>query len=76
MNKNLGSFAIVSCRGNDWDKAGYYKHIRRISEMHSGGMLLVLTDADLKAFLRQAAKGMVKDGLLRDRYDRIKAKIT
>jgi hypothetical protein len=76
MNKNLGSFIIISCRGDEWEKKHYFQHIRRISEIHAGGMVLILTDSDLKAFLRQASKGMVKDGLLRDRYDQIKMKIT
>jgi hypothetical protein len=43
--------------------------------MH-GGAMVIITDPDLKAFLRQASKGSVKDGLLRDRYDTIKQKIT
>ena len=76
LNKNIGNFAIVSFRGDEWERSHYFQHIRRISEIHSGGMLIMLTDADLKAFLRQASRGTVKDGLLRDRYDKIKAKIS
>ncbi len=44
--------------------------------MHDGAMAIILTDSDLKAFLRQASKGNVKDGLLRDRYDTVKQKIS
>ena len=76
LDKNLGSLIIVSCRGDTWDRSHYYQHIRRISHMHEGAMVILLTDSDIKAFLRQASKGNVKDGLLRDRYDIIKAKIT
>jgi hypothetical protein len=76
LNKDLGTFVIVSCRGDTWDRVHYYQHIRRISGMHDGAMVIILTDSDLKAFLRQAAKGNVKDGLLRDRYDTVKQKIS
>ena len=76
LNKDLGTFVIVSCRGETWDRAHYYQHIRRISGMHDGAMVIILTDSDIKAFLRQASKGNVKDGLLRDRYDTVKQKIT
>jgi hypothetical protein len=76
LNRDLGTLIIVSCRGNTWDRPHYYQHIRRISQIHCGAIVIILTDADLKAFLRQASKGTVKEGLLRDRYDTIKAKIT
>jgi hypothetical protein len=76
LNRDLGTLVIVSCRGASWDKTHYFQHIRRISTMHGGAMVLILTDLDVKAFLRQASKGGVKDGLLRDRYDTVKQKIT
>jgi hypothetical protein len=76
LNKDLGTLVIVSCRGSTWDRGHYYQHIRRISAMHDGAMAIILTDSDLKAFLRQASKGNVKDGLLRDRYDTVKQKIS
>src|ERR1051326_780631 len=47
LNKNIGNFAIVSFRGDEWERSHYFQHIRRISEIHSGGMLIMLTDADL-----------------------------
>ncbi len=76
LNKDIGTFVIVSCRGDEWDKPHYYQHIRRISALHGGAMVVILCDSDLKAFLRQASKGHVKDGLLRDRYDTVKQKIS
>jgi hypothetical protein len=76
MNVNIGTFIVVSFRGQDADKPHYFQHIRRIAGIHPGCVVIILTDADLKAFLRQASRGGVKDGLLRDRYDTVKQKIS
>ena len=77
MNQNIGTFIVVSFRGEDWKKPHYFQHIRRVAtQIHPGCMVILLTDADLKAFLRQAARGSVGDGLLRDRYDTVKQKIS
>jgi hypothetical protein len=76
MNANIGTFVIVSFRGQTWDKPAYFQHIRRIAAIHAGCMVIMLTDSDLKAFLRQASRGNVKDGLMRDRYDTMKQKIS
>ena len=46
------------------------------STFHVAAMVLILMDGDLRVFLRQASKGNVKDGLLRDRYDTVKHKIS
>ena len=42
LNRDLGTFVIVSCRGGGWDKPHHYQHIRRISTMHGGAMVIIL----------------------------------
>ena len=57
-------------RGNRDDLGTYFQHIRRIADHHNG-MVLLLTDQDVKVFLRQAIKGKVKEDHIRERYDTI-----
>lgn len=76
MGPSIGYFVIVCFRGEDSDKPHYYQHIRRISQNHNGGMVLLLTDRDLKVFIRQAINQKVKDSHIRELYDTIVRKIS
>lgn len=68
MGKALGNFCIVCFRG-DYQKEHYYDHIRRIHDGPMNGMVLLLGDADLRVFLRQARNGKVKEAHIQDRFD-------
>jgi hypothetical protein len=70
MNKMSGRFVIVCFRGERELIDAYYGHIRRIAAEYDG-MVLLLTDKDLKVFIRQALKGKVKEDHIRERYDDI-----
>jgi len=76
MGPAIGYFGIVCFRGEVSDKPHYYQHIRRISTNHNGGMVLLLTDRDLKVFIRQAINGKVKDSHIRELYDTVVRKIS
>lgn len=49
---------------------GYVEHVRRISQ-EKDGIVLLLTDQDLRVFIRQAISGEVKDAHIQDKYDRM-----
>jgi hypothetical protein len=68
MGGALGNFCIICFRGDPKDKR-YYEHIQHIHKSAHKGMVLLLGDADLKVFLRQARNGKAKESHLQDRFD-------
>jgi hypothetical protein len=67
MNQKIGNFSFIVFRGDI--KQHYYSHIKRIAD-DKQGMVLLLTEEDLIVFIRQARNGKVKEGHIRERYDR------
>lgn len=67
MSPAIGRFVIIVFRGEI--KSHYYEHISRISE-NQNGMVLLLTDKDMKVFIRQAINGKVKEAHIHELYDR------
>lgn len=49
--------------------SAYYEHIKRIGESRNG-IVLLLTEKDLKVFLRQAINGKVKEAYIHEIYDK------
>lgn len=67
MSAAFGKFGIIAFRGDEV-KESYFRHISSVANK-SGGMILLLTQRDLEIFLRQAIKGVVKEGHIQDRFD-------
>jgi hypothetical protein len=68
MNNVVGRFAIVAFRGQEVDSS-YYRHIERVAK-DKHGMILLLTEKDLRVFLRQALNGKVKEDHINELFDR------
>ena len=68
MNNTIGRLVILCFRGEV--KGSYIGHIRRISTDRDG-MVIMLSDKDLRTFVRQAMKGAVKDSHIQGLYDDI-----
>lgn len=75
MNPQVGNFSVVCFRGKRLDRSHYYEHIRRIAHQFDG-MVLLLTDDDLKVFVRQAMYGKIKENHIREIYDETQRKIS
>jgi len=69
MGQAIGRFAIIAFRGGEAAKSDY-EHIRRVSQQHGGGVVLLLTERDIKTFIRQAMNGKQSEAHLQDLYDR------
>ncbi len=73
VGSEIGRFVIISYRGdptkNDVPKT-YVEHIKRIAH-DKDAMVLLITDQDVKVFIRQAINGKVKDAHIQDKYDRM-----
>ncbi len=67
MTKEIGRFLILCFRGEV--KEHYYEHIKRTAIEKEGGVILLLTDKDLKVFLRQTMNGKLKEDHIRGLYD-------
>ena len=67
MTQEIGRFAIIAFRGEITKH--YYDHIKRISA-DKNGIVLLLTEADLKVFIRQAKNGKVRENHIQEKYDR------
>jgi hypothetical protein len=63
----IGRFGVLSFRGTM--KRHLYQHIRRISTS-ADGMVLVLTDEDLRLLWDRAQHGLAPEEVLKDVYDR------
>jgi hypothetical protein len=73
MNDAIGRFVVVCFRGEL--KSHYYQHIKRISA-NQKGMVLLLTDKDLRTFVRQALNGKVKESHIQAIYDETVRKVS
>jgi hypothetical protein len=67
LTKEAGRFMLVCFRGEI--KSHYFEHIKRVAS-DKDGVILLLGDDDLTVFLRQASNGKVKEGHIREIYDR------
>ena len=67
MSPAIGNFVIVVFRGEI--KNHYYDHIKRIAQLNNG-MVLLLSEKDIKVFLRQAINGKVKEAHIHEIYDK------
>jgi hypothetical protein len=68
MTPEIGRFIVLCFRGKVKDH--YYEHVKRIARKNDGGVILILTDQDLKVFIRQAMHGKLKEDHIQDIYDR------
>ena len=68
MNKVVGRFVVMAYRAQDVD-VSYYRHVERIAK-DKHGMVLLLTEKDLRVFIRQALKGKVKEDHINEIFDR------
>ena len=73
LNDKIGTFGIIAFRGELENY--HYNHIKRIANDMSG-LVLLLTNKDLKVFVRQAIKGKFSENHIQDRYDNIIRKIS
>jgi hypothetical protein len=69
MTKEIGRFAVVVYRGGEVKKH-YYDHIRRIAAEKEGGIVLPVTESDMRVFIRQAKNGKTKETHVQEIYDR------
>jgi hypothetical protein len=67
LNDIGGRFAVAAYRGMEIDSS-YYRHIQRIAQQ--GGLVLLLTEKDLRVFVRQAINGKVKEDHVSELFDR------
>lgn len=67
MSGAAGRFVVIVYRGQV--ERRYYEHIKRIVE--KDGFVLLVTERDIKVFIRQARNGKLKEGHIRDIYDSI-----
>jgi hypothetical protein len=68
MSNVAGRFVVIAYRALELDSS-YYKHIERIAK-DSKGMVLLLTEKDLRVFIRQAIKGKVREDHINEIFDR------
>lgn len=68
MTQEIGRFSVLCFRGKL--KEHYNEHIKRVARQTNGGIVLLLTDQDLKVFVRQALHGKLKEDHIQDIYDR------
>lgn len=73
MSTPVGKFVIIVFRGDM--KNHYYEHIKRIATDRNG-LILLLTEKDVKVFLRQAINGKVKETHIQEIYDKTIRKIS
>jgi hypothetical protein len=69
MNHTAGRLVVVVFRGQDLD-ASYNRHVERIAN-DKQGMVLLLTEKDVRVFLRQAMNGKFKEDHINEVYDRV-----
>lgn len=67
MSGAAGRFVVIVFRGHV--ERRYYEHIRHIAT--DDRFVLLLTERDLKVFIRQARNGKLKESHIRDIYDSI-----
>jgi len=69
MGETGTRFVVIAFRGNEVTPQ-YLKHVEKIARDRKG-MAFVITEKDLKVFLRQAVKGKFKEDHINEIYDRI-----
>lgn len=74
LNDTIGTFGLVCFRGNEI-APHYYGHLKRLADKEKK-FLLLLTEGDVKVFLRQAMNGKVKESHIQDIYDKTIRKIS
>jgi len=74
LNNTIGHFGLVCFRGSDVE-THYYGHLKRLADK-DGKYVLLLTERDVKVFLRQARNGKVKESHIQEIYDRTVRKIS
>lgn len=72
MSGAAGRFVVIVFRGQS--ERRYYEHIKRIAE--TDGFVLLLTERDIRVFIRQARNGKLKESHIRDIYDSIVREIS
>ena len=68
MTKEIGRFVVVAFRGEV--KKHYYEHVKRIASDKDGGIVLPITENDMRVFIRQAKNGKTKETHIQEVYDR------
>jgi len=68
MGDVAGRFVVVAFRGQDLENS-YYRHVEKIARERLG-MVLLLTEKDLRVFLRQAMRGKVREDHINEIFDR------
>lgn len=74
LNNTIGHFGLVCFRGDDVEPH-YYDHLKRLADK-DGKYVLLLTERDVKVFLRQAKNGKVKESHIQEIYDRTIRKLS
>ena len=67
-NHVCGRFVVMAFRAQEVD-VGYYRHVERIAKDQKG-MVLLLTEKDLRVFIRQALKGKTREDHINEIFDR------
>lgn len=75
MSREIGRFVVLCFRGEEI-KNHYFEHIKRVAREKEGGIVLLLTDRDLRVFIRQALNGKFKEDHIQEIYDKITRKIS
>jgi len=68
MGGAMGNVCFLCFRGDPKDRL-YYEHVRHVHATKNAALILLISDADLKVFLRQAKNGKTKDSHLQNRFD-------
>lgn len=74
LNDAIGHFGLVCFRGVEVENY-QYGHLKRLADK-DGKYILLLTERDVKVFLRQAKNGKVKESHIQEIYDRTIRKIS
>jgi len=69
MTSAIGRFVIMVFRGQELDSS-YARHVERIAN-DKQGIVLILTEKDVKVFLRQAMNGKFREDHINELYDRV-----
>jgi hypothetical protein len=74
LNDTIGRFGLVCFRGEEVTNT-YYGHLKRLADK-DGKYVALITERDVKVFLRQAKHGKVKESHIQEIYDRTIRKIS
>jgi hypothetical protein len=68
MNEASGRFVVIAFRGTETEDS-YYRHIERLAAKQRG-LVLLLTEKDIRVFIRQALNGKFKEDHISELFDR------